>query len=1580
MVPRRLIWAVVALLLGSILGAQELYFEEPRSFASTYRLFPRVDAGERLMAVAYQEIISQDEDSGTFRVAVQTTDDGLSWTPTAPMGLTFPFEGTQIPPVYDLLVSQADNTILVAIVDRDGTTRVQRLDEGGGEWMGVTLSEGETDPRVLDELITTSAPRIFHRSDNGYIMFVTRFVEPNIRLLYSTSDDGVEWSPLLLLPADLRVGSLSNPTVATHEGNDYLVVEGFNPFADDESPIPTTYQLYSAVSTDGGRTWPTIGADHRITDGDFPQGEPDNHRLPDLEIIGGTPTLFWGSGQINRAELAQDGTLADTPRVMTDMAAQLGRLDAIEHPSGTLLIAELNPRLQPSIALFRESGRWYRPETISTGGASSFADAAVFAGRLHTFWQRRETNSLADPARIVYMEPDQRAQPPALAAVNFDPDRRSRLDDAVFSWTPPTDASGIAGYSVIWSRDPDAEVPLEREYGASTRRISVAADSDGRWYLRIRVVDNAGNWSEPTSLSFFRDTTPPGLVRFVPPQVDEDGYLASNTFTLEWAEPGDDIIAGYSYQFSYVGSETEAVAMTVADSVVPPRRVTTTETSISRTNTDDGLWALAVRAIDSVGNIGEAATLLVRLNKYVPSTQIWTIATDQDPLERYNVEIIGRGFTANGVVRTLIVDRDRREPYDYVYTMGEDNFQVDGNGNIIGPILDNLATGVYYLGVVHPERGVFFSPQVLRFERNGTIKYGDFTIRYVPDYEYDPAAFGSLSSVSALVWAVLALLLAIAVFSGTRVVGIAREGRYLTLEARALIAGGPLPALTHRERMQEMKRRGMGLRVKFTLFVVMLVVAVVGMLAVGLGTVTLTNQREILAQGLKDRVDVLMGSISSGARPLLQDAGNNALSIDELPGQIMQMAEARYATISGESFLALSPDSLSEEEIASLQAPRDTTATEYDYVWGTNDPRLEDAGRDVADDPVGGLPRTPVPENTQLSLGVTQVEDSVSDLIPALAEEVNRRVSEALGELPQQIVQAREIEAAVSQRFLFEGTASQEEWDQALDNLGTLTQRASERLDEVTSEVQSYPEFSVEAFDRDQREYIFYKPIAYLGSSGEATDGRFFRGVVRMGVSTDLIVERIDAAREAIIRITIIIAAAAIGAGILGALLLATIVVTPIRKLVRGVEKIRDTEDKEDLKGETIDVRTRDELSVLADTINSMARGLSEAAGASKMLTMGKGTQKMFVPLDKNIETNEKWTTASEDGQYAEFFGYYEGAKGVSGDYFAYQKLDDEHYAVIKSDAAGKGVPAALIMVQVATLFISYFRSWTAKKSGFDITGLVATINDLVSEREFVGLFATLMILIVNTRTGKVYVSHAGDNLMYWLNHGKGTLETFEMDRLPPAGSFAGISYKQYSLSISSGDTLVLFTDGLEEAQRVFRAADYSQMQVAEVQARLTEEGFTEEQIDNAIAKGKNEGDEEVTEEFTVDRRIKPLVEAVKRGGTFELKRLLNPKPEEELVFDFGGIEPTAQNIVFALISVEKVFRIYLDPKATAEDRVQVDKKIEAFLKEHFRQYNRYFPEERRLPEDPRSAYVWYTHMKEDDQYDDLTVLAIRKK
>ena len=107
------------------------------------------------------------------------------------------------------------------------------------------------------------------------------------------------------------------------------------------------------------------------------------------------------------------------------------------------------------------------------------------------------------------------------------------------------------------------------------------------------------------------------------------------------------------------------------------------------------------------------------------------------------------------------------------------------------------------------------------------------------------------------------------------------------------------------------------------------------------------------------------------------------------------------------------------------------------------------------------------------------------------------------------------------------------------------------------------------------------------------------------------------------------------------------------------------------------------------------------------------------------------------------------------------------------------------------------------------------------------------------------------------------------------------------------------------------------------------------------------------------------------------LQKWHNPAEDEIFEFDFSMCEGTIEEAVLALVSVEKIFRMYRDPAAGEFDRVQVDRKVDLFLNRHFRQYSQWCSNRKDHPEYPE--YLYYTHVKEDAQYDDLTLLTLKR-
>ena len=96
------------------------------------------------------------------------------------------------------------------------------------------------------------------------------------------------------------------------------------------------------------------------------------------------------------------------------------------------------------------------------------------------------------------------------------------------------------------------------------------------------------------------------------------------------------------------------------------------------------------------------------------------------------------------------------------------------------------------------------------------------------------------------------------------------------------------------------------------------------------------------------------------------------------------------------------------------------------------------------------------------------------------------------------------------------------------------------------------------------------------------------------------------------------------------------------------------------------------------------------------------------------------------------------------------------------------------------------------------------------------------------------------------------------------------------------------------------------------------------------------------------------------------------------LEFDFTGCKGSLEDVIFALASMEKVFRLYKpENQVTLEDYIRIDRKIDEFMSLYFNRYDYYSKDKVEIQ--GLKQYFDYNFMREDEQSDDLTLLALKR-
>ena len=148
-------------------------------------------------------------------------------------------------------------------------------------------------------------------------------------------------------------------------------------------------------------------------------------------------------------------------------------------------------------------------------------------------------------------------------------------------------------------------------------------------------------------------------------------------------------------------------------------------------------------------------------------------------------------------------------------------------------------------------------------------------------------------------------------------------------------------------------------------------------------------------------------------------------------------------------------------------------------------------------------------------------------------------------------------------------------------------------------------------------------------------------------------------------------------------------------------------------------------------------------------------------------------------------------AKEVGGDLYDYFIKDGRLYFCI-ADVSGKGVPASLFMAVVRNLFR------VVASEGQSPEEIARRINDTVSEDNEQLMFITMFIGMINLETGALSFCNCGHNPPVLLGGKPGFMEC---EPNVPLGIAPGFTFKGQSIKDFRGTPILLYTDGLNEAE-----------------------------------------------------------------------------------------------------------------------------------------------------------------------------------
>lgn len=154
-------------------------------------------------------------------------------------------------------------------------------------------------------------------------------------------------------------------------------------------------------------------------------------------------------------------------------------------------------------------------------------------------------------------------------------------------------------------------------------------------------------------------------------------------------------------------------------------------------------------------------------------------------------------------------------------------------------------------------------------------------------------------------------------------------------------------------------------------------------------------------------------------------------------------------------------------------------------------------------------------------------------------------------------------------------------------------------------------------------------------------------------------------------------------------------------------------------------------------------------------------------------------------------------AKVMSGDYYDFIRLDDNHLGVVIADVSGKGFPASLVMATCRALV-----------RGLAINELSPTATLSRVNRQLWGdvredMFISLAYCVLDRTDPRIVMSRAGHDAPLLYSKRTGEVTTLQSPGLAlgvDSGKVFDRVTRDHTFSMESGDCLLLYTDGVNEA------------------------------------------------------------------------------------------------------------------------------------------------------------------------------------
>ena len=217
-----------------------------------------------------------------------------------------------------------------------------------------------------------------------------------------------------------------------------------------------------------------------------------------------------------------------------------------------------------------------------------------------------------------------------------------------------------------------------------------------------------------------------------------------------------------------------------------------------------------------------------------------------------------------------------------------------------------------------------------------------------------------------------------------------------------------------------------------------------------------------------------------------------------------------------------------------------------------------------------------------------------------------------------------------------------------------------------------------------------------------------------------------------------------------------------------------------------VTVRSSSEFASLSDDINETVDTLKD------YIAQAAARVEQELQTAKNIQRSALPTVYPDDNRY-ELYANMLAAKEVGGDFYDFYELPDDKVVFLIADVSGKGIPAALFMMQAKSTIKSIVQQGASPGVAF------TKANEILCANNSAEMFVTAWMGIMDINTGHVVYANAGHNPPV-IKHVDGTLEYLKSRAGFVLAGMEGVKYKDMELDLAENQSIFLYTDGVTEA------------------------------------------------------------------------------------------------------------------------------------------------------------------------------------